>query len=87
MDYLVTEGYPRAAQDFAREANIQPTGEVDNLEARKEIKLAIYGGKIKEAIEMINEVNPLVCGTTRDFSAMINSVSCTTHIPPGVDEK
>ena len=71
MDYLVTEGYPRAAQDFAREANIQPTGEVDNLEARKEIKLAIYGGKIKEAIEMINEVNPLVCDATSEISCLL----------------
>lgn len=60
MDYLVTEGYPKAAQDFAREANIQPSGDVDTLQARKDIKLAIYGGKIKEAIEMINEINPLV---------------------------
>ena len=89
MDYLVTEGYPQAAQDFAREANIQPSGDVNNLQARKEIKLAIYSGKIKEAIEMINQADPLVRVSNYKISnfATINLVSCTTHILASVDEK
>ena len=61
MDYLIAEGYPKAAKDFAREANIESEADTTTLEARKEIKLAIHGGKILEAIEKINELNPLVC--------------------------
>ena len=60
MDYLVSEGYPSAAQNFALEANIQPRADVESIQERVEIRNAIYGGDIQTAIEKINELNPQV---------------------------
>ncbi|KAL8747387.1 MAG: hypothetical protein Q9190_000733 [Brigantiaea leucoxantha] len=60
MDYLISEGYPSAAQKFALEANIQPRVEVDSIRERVDIRNAIYGGEIQSAIEKINELNPQV---------------------------
>ncbi len=59
MDYLVTNGYPAAAQKFALEANIQQV-DVESIQERVEIRTAIYSGNIKAAIEKINELNPQV---------------------------
>lgn len=60
MDYLISEGYPSAAQKFALEANIQPKVDVESIEGRVEIRNAIYGGDIQTAVEKINEMNPQV---------------------------
>jgi hypothetical protein len=63
MDYLVTNGYPAAAQRFALEANIHQV-DVESIQERVEIRTAIYSGDIKAAIEKINELNPQVRITT-----------------------
>ena len=60
MDYLVSEGYPVAAQNFALEANIQPNASVESMQERVEIRNLIYSGEIETAIERINELNPQV---------------------------
>lgn len=60
MDYLITEGYPSAAQKFALEANIQLKVDVDSIRERVEIRDAIYSGNIQCAIEKINELDPEV---------------------------
>ncbi|KAL8944321.1 MAG: hypothetical protein Q9216_000506 [Gyalolechia sp. 2 TL-2023] len=59
MDYLISEGYPSAAQKFASEANIQPTSGVESIQDRVEIRDAIHAGDIQTAIERINELNPM----------------------------
>ncbi|KAJ5908891.1 hypothetical protein N7495_001573 [Penicillium taxi] len=58
MDYLVTNGYPAAAQKFAIEANIQIQTDLQSIEERVEIRTAIHTGNIQTAIERINESNP-----------------------------
>jgi hypothetical protein len=63
MDYLVTNGYPAAAQKFALEANIEPV-DVESIRERVEIRTAIYSGNIQAAIEKINELNPQVRNTS-----------------------
>lgn len=60
MDYLMNEGYPAAAQKFAREANIQPLADIDSIQERVAIRNAIHAGNIQAAIERINELNPQV---------------------------
>lgn len=95
MEYLISEGYPEAAQRFALEANIEPELDVDSIQERVEIREAIASGDIQSAIEKINELNPQVSsgpycvplcvahlGTFH--IAMIRYCSCTTHIPFGV---
>ena len=61
MDYLVSEGYPRAAEKFAKEANIQLPLEEESIQSRVEIRQAIHAGDIDTAITKINDLNPQVC--------------------------
>ena len=60
MNYLISEGYPSAAQKFAHEANIAPMHDVNTVEERVAIRVAIHGGDIQTALEKINEINPQV---------------------------
>ena len=60
MDYLISEGYPSAAQKFAHEANIAPMLDVEPIQERVEIREAIDAGDIQTAIMKINELNPEV---------------------------
>lgn len=63
MDYLVTGGYPHAAEKFSREANVQAHTSWDAIVERVEIRDAIHKGDLQLAIEKINELNPEVSGT------------------------
>ena len=66
MDYLISEGYPRAAQKFAKEANLQlPYDQQDGIHSRVEIRNAIHAGDIDTAINKINDMNPQVSDTLR----------------------
>ena len=60
MEYLISEGYPEAAQKLALEANIEPGLDVESIQERVEIREAIGKGDIQTAIEKINELNPQV---------------------------
>lgn len=60
MDYLITNGYPAAANKFAVEANIQLRTDLESIQERVEIRTAIYSGDIQSAVEKINELNPQV---------------------------
>jgi hypothetical protein len=60
MDYLVSEGYPRAAERFAKEANLRVPREEGSIELRVEIRRAIHSGDIDTAITKINDLNPQV---------------------------
>jgi hypothetical protein len=81
MDYLINEGYPSAAEKFAKEANIeQPTDE--NIQERVRIREAIHRGDLEHAIELIGDVSPEVCLFTISQvsrSQRLDTVSCTTH--------
>ncbi|KAF2121355.1 CTLH/CRA C-terminal to lish motif domain-containing protein [Lophiotrema nucula] len=64
MDYLISEGYPRAAQKFAKEANLQlPYDQQDGIHSRVEIRNAIHAGDIDTAINKINDMNPQILDT------------------------
>ena len=60
MDYLVSEGYPGAAEKFAQETNMDPAADMESIRERVAIRNAIHAGKIDEAIEAVNEVDPEV---------------------------
>ncbi|KAL9014364.1 MAG: hypothetical protein Q9173_000982 [Seirophora scorigena] len=74
MDYLISEGYPSAAQKFASEANIHPTSGVNSIQERIEVREAIHSGDIQNAIERINELNPLLL--ERDHSLHFALLRC-----------
>lgn len=63
MDYLVSEGYPGAAQKFAQETNIANTVDIESIRERVRIRKAIHAGKVDEAIELINEIDPEILDT------------------------
>jgi hypothetical protein len=60
MEYLISEGYPDAAQKFALEANIQHKESMQSFKTRVAIKNFIIAGRIEEAMESINDLNPEV---------------------------
>jgi hypothetical protein len=60
MDYLITNGYPAAANKFAVEANIHLRTDLEAIQERVDIRTAIHSGNIQLAIEKINELNPQV---------------------------
>jgi hypothetical protein len=88
LDYLTTEGYPSAAAKFSKEANLRPQQEEESVRARQQIQHSIHLGSIQDAIDALNELEPQV-SVFKMFSirfspiAMINFVSCTTHIAFG----
>ncbi|MCJ1277565.1 hypothetical protein MMC21_005378 [Puttea exsequens] len=63
MQYLISEGYPSAAQKFAHEANIQPEIDIEPIQDRVAIREAIHSGDIQSAIEKINEFDPEILDT------------------------
>ncbi len=66
MDYLVSEGYPGAAEKFAQETNLAQPINVADIRERVSIRNAIHGGRIDEAVELINELDPEVSLSTID---------------------
>jgi hypothetical protein len=60
MDYLVVEGYKEAAENFAREAGMNPQMDFESIQNRMTIRNAIQAGDIVEAIERVNDLDPEV---------------------------
>jgi len=58
MDYLVSEGYPGAAEKFAQETNLPGPVDNESIRERVQVRDAIQGGRLDEAIELINEIDP-----------------------------
>lgn len=81
MDYLISEGYPRAAEKFAKEANMQLPVDEESIQYRVEIRKAIHAGDIDTAVNKINDLNPQVSSAfaLAIFLVMIIHCSCTTH--------
>ncbi|KAF2708832.1 hypothetical protein K504DRAFT_433400 [Pleomassaria siparia CBS 279.74] len=63
MDYLISEGYPRAAEKFAKEANMILPVEEESIQSRVEIRKAIHAGDIDTAVNKINDLNPQILDT------------------------
>ncbi|KAH9827959.1 LisH motif-containing protein [Teratosphaeria destructans] len=60
MDYLVSEGYPGAAEKFAQETNLPSPVDNESIRERVRVRHAIHRGRLDEAIEMINEIDPSI---------------------------
>lgn len=80
MEYLISEGYPEAAQRFALEANIEPELDVDSIQERVEIREAIASGDIQSAIEKINELNPQVSPSSSSLPVCWLRISAHTPL-------
>ncbi|CAK7198145.1 hypothetical protein SEUCBS139899_000803 [Sporothrix eucalyptigena] len=58
LDYLTMEGYPQAAANFSKEANLKPQQDGPFVYTRQQIRNAIHSGHIEEAISLLNHFNP-----------------------------
>lgn len=91
LDYLTMEGYPQAAANFSKEANLQPMQEDPAIRARQEIRDLIHQGQIQDAIEALNDLDSEVCQpsilvlSSFEPSTMIRTrvYTCTTHMTFG----
>lgn len=63
MNFLVVEGHKDVAMQFASESGTAPDISLDLIGVRMVIKKCIHEGKIEEAIERINYLNPLILGS------------------------
>ncbi len=66
------EGYPKAAEKFSKEANLQPQQENSAIAARQRIQTSIHMGDIQSAIDYLNELDSEVRGGTAKFPRMLS---------------
>jgi hypothetical protein len=57
MDYLVSEGYPGAAEKFAEETNMDLPSAPQKIRERVLIRNALHAGRVDEAVGLINEID------------------------------
>ncbi|KAF2744180.1 hypothetical protein M011DRAFT_191734 [Sporormia fimetaria CBS 119925] len=91
MDYLISEGYPRAAEKFAKEANIELPATEESIQVRVASRRAIHAGDIGTAIDLINDFNPQLLDTNPSLhfallrSQLIELIrSCMSNDPPNI---
>jgi hypothetical protein len=60
LDYLTVGGYSRAAASFAVEANLTPQQNNEDIQIRQNIQNAIHNGRVDEAIQTLNDMDPEV---------------------------
>jgi len=51
------EGFPKAAANFSREANLQPQQDDTSIQARRDIQNYIHMGEIQNAVDALNELD------------------------------
>lgn len=59
-NYLFTEGFRSAAENFSREAGLAHPIDLTSLESRMDIRRAVQRGDVEQATEMVNELDPEV---------------------------
>lgn len=67
MNYLINEGYQKAALNFAKEAGIQLQVDMPAMDERINIRNDIHCGNIQSAIERINCLHPEVSNPAYSF--------------------
>ncbi len=58
MNYLSTEGYKEAAENFAIEANINSPVDLQTIDARMQVRDSIQNGDIETAVGLVNDLDP-----------------------------
>lgn len=83
MDYLVIEGYKTAAEEFSKEANLDPMADLDSIESRMSIREAVQRGDVEEAIEKVNDLNPEILDTNPQLYFHLQQQRLIEHIRHG----
>lgn len=82
MDYLVSEGYPGAAEKFAQETSLPSPVDNESIRERVRIRNAIHSGNVEEAIRITNEIDPDVSPSTFLTSHRDDYISFMHHSYP-----
>lgn len=64
LDYLLLEGFPDAAVEFARETGLPADVDHATIQERMEIREAVEEGRVEEAVRRVNELDPEVSQDT-----------------------
>ncbi|KAF8647922.1 hypothetical protein AX16_006454 [Volvariella volvacea WC 439] len=83
MDYLVIEGYKSAAEEFSKEAGIEPPVDFDSIESRMNIREALQRGDIEDAITRVNDLNPEILDTNPALYFRLQQQKLIEHIRHG----
>lgn len=62
---FVIEGFKEAADKFRVESGIEPCADLSSLDNRIKVRDAILGGRIQEAIAIVNELYPELLDNNR----------------------
>ncbi len=65
MEYLVKEGFKDAVLSFSEETGIDPEVNMSSMDDQIKIREAIEGGRIQDAVEMVNNVDPEILDTNQ----------------------
>lgn len=65
MEYLVKEGFKDAVLSFSEETGIDPEVNMNSMDDQIKIRDAIEGGRIQDAVEMVNNVDPEILDTNQ----------------------
>jgi len=78
LNFLIVEGYKEGAKKFVKEANIDLDDPVNHdlkidfneelMDQRMQVRKFILGGRIKQAINLINEINPYILDKNPDLN-------------------
>jgi len=60
LDYLTMEGYPKAAANFCKEANMKTPGDEYFTQTLWEVRQQMQRGDLQAAIETLNEIDPKI---------------------------
>ncbi|KAG1342669.1 protein GID8 [Cocos nucifera] len=63
MNFLVTEGYVEAAEKFRIESGTEPDIDLATITDRMAVKKALQSGNVQDAIEKVNDLNPMILDT------------------------
>mmetsp|Transcript_67369 Transcript_67369/g.140371 ORF Transcript_67369/g.140371 Transcript_67369/m.140371 type:complete len:279 (+) Transcript_67369:98-934(+) len=63
MNFLIIEGYKDTAENFSREATIDPGVDLSAISDRMQIRAALHSGDVDTAIERVNDLNPEILET------------------------
>ncbi|KAK4684588.1 glucose-induced degradation protein 8, partial [Tremellales sp. Uapishka_1] len=63
FDYLLIEGFPDAAIEFARETGMSETVDHEMIQERMAIREAVEEGRVEEAVRRTNELDPEILDT------------------------
>lgn len=60
MNFLVTEGFVDAAEEFRKESGTDPEIDLATITDRMAVKRAVQNGNVVDAIDKVNDLNPQI---------------------------